>query len=116
MPSSVLTFLVDVSMLNGVYLNANYYGASSIYLNDANTAKAAPYHLLGTQVGWKKPFGKLRVKGPFRLNIYVGADNLLDEIYSLGNDINAAANRFYNAAPRRNYYVGISFQWIHNNN
>jgi iron complex outermembrane receptor protein len=42
----------------------------------------------------------------------VGADNLLDEVYSLGNDINAAANRFYNAAPRRNYYVGLFFQWI----
>ncbi|HUR65065.1 MAG TPA: TonB-dependent receptor plug domain-containing protein [Chitinophagaceae bacterium] len=106
-PLSVLTLLADLGLANGIYLNANYYGASSIYLNDANTAKAEPYHLLGCQLGWKK-----KPKGPFRLNIYVGADNLLDETYSLGNDINAAANRFYNAAPTRNYYAGISFQFL----
>ena len=46
------------------------------------------------------------------MNFYAGADNLLDEMYSLGNDINAVSNRFYNAAPRRNYYVGLSIQWI----
>lgn len=106
-PSSVFTLLADLGLRNGIYFNANYYSASSIYLNDANTAKAKPYHLLGCQLGWRK-----KEKGPYRLNLYFGADNLLDEIYSLGNDINAAANRFYNAAPRRNYYIGISLQWI----
>jgi iron complex outermembrane receptor protein len=76
-------------------------------MNDANTAKADPYHLLGCQLGWKK-----KERGACRLNIYAGIDNLLDESYSLGNDINAAGNRFYNAAPRRNYYAGVSVQWI----
>jgi iron complex outermembrane recepter protein len=106
-PSSVFTFLADLNFVHGIYFNANYYSASSIYLNDANTAQAKPYHLLGCQLGWKK-----KETGPYRLSIYFGADNLLNEIYSLGNDINAAANRFYNAAPARNYYAGISFQWI----
>ena len=76
-------------------------------LNDANTATAEPYHLLGFRAGWKKI-----VQSKYKLNFYAGVDNLLNEIYSLGNDINAAANRFYNAAPTRNYYVGLSFQWI----
>ncbi|MGQ0737573.1 MAG: TonB-dependent receptor domain-containing protein, partial [Bacteroidota bacterium] len=107
-PSSVLTMLADIHSNTGLYLNANYYAASPIYMNDANTAKAEPYHLLGCKLGWIKPFDKLRI----RLNIYFGADNLLDETYSLGNDINAAAGRFYNAAPRRNFYAGFSFQWI----
>jgi iron complex outermembrane recepter protein len=39
--------------------------------------------------------------------LYAGADNLLDEKYSLGNDINAAGNRFFNAAPTINYYLGV---------
>jgi len=47
----------------------------------------------------------------YKIDLYAGADNLLNDHYSLGNDINAAANRFYNAAPERNYYVGLSFQW-----
>jgi iron complex outermembrane receptor protein len=34
-------------------------------------------------------------------------DNILNEVYSLGNDINAAGNRFYNPAPRRNVFAGV---------
>ncbi|MBO9660756.1 MAG: TonB-dependent receptor, partial [Chitinophagaceae bacterium] len=57
------------------------------------------------RIGWKTKRSK---KAGY--NFYIGADNLLDQKYSLGNDINAAAGRYYNAAPRRNYYVGLSFQ------
>ena len=107
-PSSVLSILGDIYLKNGIYFRTTYYGSSFIYLNDANSAKAEPYHLLGMQLGFMK-----KIKNQYELNIYSGADNLLDETYSLGNDINAAANRFYNAAPRRNFYVGLSFQWVH---
>jgi iron complex outermembrane receptor protein len=40
--------------------------------------------------------------------VFVGANNLLNEIYSLGNDINAAGGRYFNAAPALNYYAGLS--------
>jgi len=33
-----------------------------------------------------------------------------NKTYSLGNDINAAGGPYYNAAAKRNYYVGVSFQ------
>lgn len=106
-PSNTLSGILDMNIKNGLYINTTYYAASKIFLNDANTAIAAPYHLLGARIGWKK-----NIQKKYKLNIYAGADNLLDEKYSLGNDINAAANRFYNAAPQRNYYAGISFQWV----
>jgi iron complex outermembrane recepter protein len=105
-PSATVAILADLAFKNGIYINPSYYSASRIYLNDANTATAEPYHLVGCQLGWKKNLKKHRV------NIFAGADNLLDEQYSLGNDINAAAGRYYNAAPRRNYYVGASLQWL----
>ena len=111
-PSNTLSVLGDIQLKNGIYSNITYYAASKILLNDANTAFSKSYHLPGWRLGWKKtvkkPFSKLWVK----LNFYAGADNLLDETYSLGNDINAAANRFYNAAPKRNYYIGFALQWI----
>jgi iron complex outermembrane receptor protein len=45
--------------------------------------------------------------GNFDLELFVGVDNLLDESYSLGNDLNAFAGRFYQPAPTRNWYGGI---------
>lgn len=106
-PSATFSLLGAIQLGNGLYLNTSYYGASSIYLNDANTALARPYHLLGAQLGWKK-----RESGKTRLTIYAGADNLLNEVYSLGNDINAAAGRYYNAAPARNFYAGVAFRLV----
>jgi iron complex outermembrane receptor protein len=106
-PTSTFSVLGDFQLRNGVYSNITYYAASEIFLNDANSASANAYHLLGWRSGWKKTLHK-----KYKLNFYAGVDNLLNETYSSGNDINAAANRFYNTAPRRNYYLGVSFQWL----
>jgi iron complex outermembrane recepter protein len=106
-PGNTLSVLADLQLKNGFYSNVTFYYASSIFLNDANTAKANEYNLLGWRLGWKKAFTK-----KYKLNLYAGADNLLDEMYSLGNDINAAAGRYFNAAPRRNYYAGMAIQFI----
>lgn len=106
-PANTFSLLADVQLKNGVYTNLTIYTASKIFLNDANSFFADAYQITGWRIGWKKAFQK-----KYKLNFYAGVDNLLNETYSLGNDINAAANRFYNAAPGRNYYFGISLQWI----
>ena len=100
-PAHAIGSAVTTQLRNGIFLDLTYYYASRIYLNDANTAFADPYHLLGGKIGWQ---GVLKQFG-FRL--YVGADNLMDEVYSLGNDINDARGRYYNVAAGRNYFVGI---------
>jgi iron complex outermembrane recepter protein len=105
-PDNALSVIADIQFKKGVYFNSTYYYASKIFLDDANTVAADPYHLLGCRAGWK-----LAIKTKMKLNFYTGVDNLLDETYSLGNDINAAAGRYYNAAPERNYYIGVSFVW-----
>lgn len=101
-PSNILSLLADFRFKKSFYLNGTYYGASSVFLNDANTAEAKGYHLLTAKLGYSFSVNKMK------LNIYTGADNLLNENYSLGNDINAAAGRYYNAAPARNYYIGAA--------
>ena len=87
-------------------MRANCYIASIIYLNDANDASADPYQLVGLRLGYL-----LSHRSKMKINLYLGADNLLDQTYSLGNDINAAAGRYYNAAAKRNYYFGIGLSF-----
>jgi iron complex outermembrane receptor protein len=101
-PANTFSLNGDLYFRGGWYLNGSYFGASRIFMNDANTTTSNAYHLLGFRTGRKFSLSKVN------LNLYAGADNLLDEIYSLGNDINAAGGRYYNAAPRRNFYAGIS--------
>ena len=106
-PQHSVSYMADISTKKGWYANASYYAASKIFMNDANTETTAPYFLLGSRMGYRKNIAKKII-----VNIYTGADNLLNQVYSLGNDINAAAGRYYNAAPRRNYYAGIIIQMM----
>ena len=55
--------------------------------------------------------GKELILNKCFINFFVGADNLLNEVYSLGNDINAVGSRYFNPAPERNYYAGVRFKF-----
>ena len=108
-PENTIAVLADISFVKNIYFNSTYLYVSKMFLDDANTVSASGYHLLGGRIGWKPA---MKTKTVF--NFYTGVDNLLNETYSLGNDINAAAGRYYNAAAARNYYVGmaVQFNWI----
>jgi iron complex outermembrane receptor protein len=107
-PKNALSLSADIQFKNGIYFNSLYYYSDKTFLDDANTATANHYNLLGGRLGCK-----FFVKEKLKLNFYAGADNLLNETYSLGNDFNAAAGRYYNVAPGRNFYAGISIQLDH---
>ncbi|MBS1599714.1 MAG: TonB-dependent receptor [Bacteroidetes bacterium] len=94
---------VDLATRIGIYLDVTYYYSDRIALNDANTAYASSYNLLGGRIGYKKNITKKNT-----IDIFGGVDNLFNTKYSLGNDINAAAGRYFNAAAGINYFAGIS--------
>ncbi len=100
-PQTIISGL-DIFIKNCFYINATYNYTASIALNDANSAFASSFNLFGARIGYKKTCSK-----KFSLEIFAGGDNLFNTKYSLGNDINAAANRYYNAAAGRNFYIGI---------
>ena len=106
-PEHTLVSGLDIACKAGLYLNFTYNYSDPVYLNDANADHATSFNLIGARLGYRK-----NVRQKFILEIFTGADNLTDTRYSLGNDINAAAGRYYNAAPGRNYYAGLSLQWI----
>jgi iron complex outermembrane receptor protein len=98
---SGLQFLLPSKL--SLYVQHTY--TSSIPLDDASTYFADSYHLLQANISWQLP---LRMRFP--VSVYAGAYNLLNVSYSLGNDLNAVGNRFYNPAPGRNYFAGISMK------
>jgi len=73
-----------------------------IPLNDANTAFSDPYTLLGAKVEYRFHTGN-----NLPLHVFAGAENILDETYSLGHDLNAFGGRFYNPAPPRTFFLGL---------
>lgn len=96
-------FLEATAGLTGDFrLTLSHQYTSAIPLNDRNTVYSRPYHLVRLNV--EKQFFNGRI---VQLLVYAGVDNLLDERYSLGNDLNAFGERYFNPSPARNYYGGV---------
>lgn len=85
-----------------IRLNISHYFTSAMPLNDANSAFSDKLHLVQLKGSWN-----WEISHPWQIEFFAGVDNLLNENYSLGNDINAFGNRFFNPAPTRNYYGGV---------
>lgn len=104
-PKNVNVATLDVNTSAGIYLTSNFNYTAAIPLTDANDVYAGNYSLVQLKFGFKKQVGKVM------LDIYAGVDNLLDQTYSLGNDLNAAGGRYYNPAPARNYFGGLKLEF-----
>ncbi len=85
-----------------IYLFGQYTFTSAIALNDANTTLAKEYHLLMVKGGYK-----FIAAHKFSFEINGGLDNLLNQQYSLGNDLNAIGGRYYNASMPRNFFINL---------
>ena len=95
---------IDIETVKGYYLNLSVNSTSSIPLTDANDAYASAYQLVQMKWGYRSN------QKANRIHVFMGIDNLLNQVYSLGNDINAAAKRYYNPATGRNFFAGIQYQ------
>jgi iron complex outermembrane receptor protein len=100
-PAKNFNLILDYVQHFGFFWNNTLNFVDRIQLNNANTVSADAYWLLNSRLGWKKTINS------FDLKLYAGVDNALNSSYSLGNDINAFGNRFFNPAPKRNYNGGI---------
>lgn len=92
---------LDLKSRSGLYLRITGNFVDRLPLNDANTDYASDYVLLGARAGY-------RVSNKIPIDLYFGIDNILDQRYSLGNDLNAAGKRYYNAAAPLNFYGGLN--------
>jgi iron complex outermembrane receptor protein len=70
-------------------------------LNDANSVWSEPSLVGNIQFRFPVDFETTR------LNVYLQIQNLYNNEYILGFDINAFGNRYYNPASKRNFVLGI---------
>jgi iron complex outermembrane receptor protein len=82
---------IDATTKGGLNAAISFYHSGKIPLNDANTAYADAYSIVDAKIAYQK-----WIKDKWRLKFMAGADNLLNEKYSLGNDLNAFGGRYYN--------------------
>jgi iron complex outermembrane recepter protein len=96
---------IEWEWLKLIYFNASVNVVDPIPLTDANDVFAEAYQLVQLKTGFKKKIGN------WQMHLFAGVDNLLNQNYSLGNDINAAGRRFYNPAAERNFFIGFNLQF-----
>jgi len=87
-----------------LFISNNY--TSRTPLNDGNSVYSSSYQIVGTKLSWA-----YKHKDIYVCHLFVGVENIFNVSYSLGNDINAMGNRYYNPAPTRNYYCGIKIDF-----
>lgn len=102
-PKNIFNAGFDVFTKHGLYGHAIINATSVIPLNDGNSAYANAYQNIMLKLG-----KKIKFKNNIIVDVFCGVDNLLNQTYSLGNDINAFGGRYYNPAAKRNYYMGLN--------
>ncbi|WPR74695.1 TonB-dependent receptor domain-containing protein [Algoriphagus sp. NG3] len=105
---NTLVSRLDLRTSPGFYLNFTHQFVDEIPLNDGNTVYQDAYNLVNMRFGWARSFA-----GKWELEAFAGVDNLTDEVYSLGNDLNPFGGRYYQPAPERNWYGGVKVAFVY---
>jgi iron complex outermembrane receptor protein len=82
---------------SGLSFIQNFQFVDYQFLNDANTEQMGSYRLWNTKVTYARK----------KWTLWASIDNLSNELYSSGPDLNATGGRFYNPSPGRNFHVGL---------
>ncbi|GAA4446308.1 TonB-dependent receptor PqqU [Ravibacter arvi] len=96
----------DLTFPFGIRFFGVYQYGGSFFLNDLNTVENTPYHRFTARAVWNKSWGRHLFS-----EISASAERVHADIYSLGFDLNAFGNRYYNAAPKKNWYGGLKIGW-----
>jgi iron complex outermembrane receptor protein len=104
-PPNVLVANADITTATGFYTNLGFNYTDHIPLNDANSFWATSYQLLFAKLGYKTVLGS-----SIEAHFYLTAEKSFNNPYSLGNDLNAAGNRFFNPSAPHQFGAGMQFR------
>lgn len=100
-PRTTINSLLNFTFVKKLNVDYSHFYTSKMPLNDANTVWSEPSLIGNIQFRYPIDFEKTRV------NLYLQIQNLYNEEYVLGFDINAFGNRYYNPAAKRNFVLGM---------
>jgi len=91
-------------LLRGAWVEIEQTLSSGYLVDDTANVRAAPWAATTARAGWDGKVGSLRVS-PF-----LGLSNVFNRKYVSSVVINAARGRYYEPAPGRNLYIGVSIE------
>jgi iron complex outermembrane receptor protein len=97
-----LTWSAAPSFARGGWIEVQQTYASGYLVDDTLATRTSPWHTLDVRAGWNGRVGRARVE-PF-----AAVTNVLDRSYVSSVVINAANGRYYEPAPRRAAYFGMT--------
>ncbi len=104
---NVFVCAADLNTAIAVYANLTYSYTDKIALNDLNSFYASAYNLFFARLGYKLFLSKY-----ITTDLFFSYNKSFNNPYSLGNDLNASANRFYNPAAAQQFSGGIKVRFI----
>lgn len=109
MPIATVSSGISLSGFDEVWKVAlqDYY-VDRTPLNNANTDWSSAYHLMNARAEWSVLTRNRGPHWPIQFTVFAGVNNVLDTEYTSFLQTNAVAGRYYNPAPGRNYFAGIS--------
>lgn len=87
---------------SGIFTGLEGRWNDKVFVNDQNSDAASSYTTLNWHAGLRRPMGD------WELNGFVRVDNLADEDYVGSVVVNGAGDRFFEPAPGRTFYVGLT--------
>lgn len=100
-PKTTINSLLNFTLFRKLLVDYSHFYTSKIPLNDANSVWSDACLIGNVRFGLPVDLDKTR------LNLFLQIQNLYNEEYVLGFDINAFGNRYYNPAAKRNFVFGV---------
>jgi len=75
--------------------------SGGFFVDDTSSIRASPWGKTDVRIGWVG-------RGATRSSLFVGLENVLDRRYVGSVVINDAGGRYFEPAPGRNVYVGVT--------
>ncbi len=104
-PMQTVQSLLNLRFAHNFGVDLAHFYVSEIALNDSNTVFSEPS--LISNITFSYPWSTTFFNSELSLSVM----NVYNKSYSLGHDINAFGNRFYNPAAKRNVLAGIRFHF-----